>query len=86
MRLLLPQGFWHHKNFLTFWTGETLSASGSQVTAFILPVPAVLALHTTVIQMGILSFFVFAPPNSHYLPGNVPGLFSFASKKGLSLL
>jgi MFS family permease len=61
MRFFLPQGLWHHKDFLKFWTGETISAFGSQVTAFALPIVAALTLHATAIQMGVLSFFAFVP-------------------------
>lgn len=61
MRFSLPQGLWHHKDFLKFWIGETVSAFGSQVTAFALPITAALTLHATAIQMGLLSFFAFAP-------------------------
>lgn len=61
MRLLLPHGLWHHQDFLKFWTGETISAFGSQVTAFALPLAAALTLHATAIQMGVLSFLAFAP-------------------------
>jgi hypothetical protein len=55
------QGLWHHKDFLKFWLGETISAFGSQVTAFALPITAVLTLQATPIQMGLLSFLAFAP-------------------------
>jgi hypothetical protein len=60
MRFFLPQGLWHYKDFLKFWTGETISAFGSQVTAFALPITAALTLHATAIQMGTLSFLAFA--------------------------
>jgi len=55
------QSLWHHKDFLKLWTGETISAFGSQITAFALPLTAVLMLGATPVQMGILSFLAFAP-------------------------
>jgi MFS family permease len=61
MRFFSLQGLWHHKDFLKFWTGETISAFGSQVTAFALPLTAALTLQATAIQMGLLSFLAFAP-------------------------
>lgn len=61
MRFFLPQGLWHHKDFLKFWTGETINAFGSHVTVFALPITAVFTLHATAIQMGVLSFLAFAP-------------------------
>ncbi|HEY4387984.1 MAG TPA: MFS transporter, partial [Ktedonobacteraceae bacterium] len=61
MCFFLPQGLWHHKDFLKFWMGETISAFGSQVSAFALPMTAALTLHATAIQMGVLSFLAFVP-------------------------
>jgi MFS family permease len=61
MRFFLPKGLWHHKDFLKFWTGETINAFGSQVTAFALPMTAVFTLHATAIQVGVLSFLAFVP-------------------------
>src|SRR5258708_20190342 len=61
MRFFSLQGLWHHKDFLKFWIGETISAFGSQVTAFALPMTAALTLQATAIQMGLLSFLAFAP-------------------------
>lgn len=61
MRFFSRQGLWHHKDFLKFWLGETISAFGSQVTAFALPITAALTLQATPIQMGLLSFLAFAP-------------------------
>jgi MFS family permease len=55
------QNLWRHKDFLKLWTGETISAFGSQITAFALPLTAVLVLGATPVQMGILSFLAFAP-------------------------
>jgi MFS family permease len=61
MSFFSRQGLWYHKDFLKFWLGETISAFGSQVTAFALPITAALTLHATPIQMGLLSFLAFAP-------------------------
>jgi MFS family permease len=41
--------------FLLFWTGQTISAFGSQITALALPLTAVLTLGATPVQMGLLS-------------------------------
>jgi MFS family permease len=61
MRFFSRQSLWHHKDFRKFWLGETISTFGSQVTAFALPITAVLTLQATPIQMGLLSFLAFAP-------------------------
>jgi MFS family permease len=55
------QNLWGHKDFLKLWTGETISEFGSQITAFALPLTAVLLLGATPVQMGILSFLAFSP-------------------------
>jgi MFS family permease len=52
---------WRHPDFLRFWTGETLSLFGSQVTVLALPLTAVLTLRATPVQMGVLDAALFAP-------------------------
>jgi MFS family permease len=61
MHVPASRSLWRHKDFLKLWTGETISAFGSQITAFALPLMAVLLLGATPVQMGILSFLAFAP-------------------------
>ncbi|MGH2585388.1 MAG: MFS transporter [Dehalococcoidia bacterium] len=41
--------------FLLFWTGQTISAFGTQITALALPLTAVLTLGASPVQMGLLS-------------------------------
>ena len=41
--------------FFRLWTAESVSMTGSQLTAFALPLVAVLTLHAAVWQMGLLS-------------------------------
>jgi MFS family permease len=52
-RLRLP-GLWGQLNFLKLWAGSTVSLFGSQITFLALPFTAVLVLHATVTQMGLL--------------------------------
>jgi len=47
--------------FRTLWLGQTISMMGSQVTTYALPLLAVLTLHTTPSQMGVLRALAFAP-------------------------
>lgn len=54
-------GLWRHRNFRTLWAGETVSLFGSQITVLALPLTAVLTLHATPAQMGVLSALQFAP-------------------------
>jgi len=46
---------------MTFWTGETISLFGSQVTALALPLTAILVLDATPWQVGVISASGFAP-------------------------
>jgi MFS family permease len=48
-------GLWHHPDFLKFWTGQTISLFGSQISILALPLTAVLILKATAFQMGILT-------------------------------
>ena len=54
-------GLWHHRAFLLFWSGETVSLFGTQVTLLALPLTAVLALHATATQLGLIRFVEAAP-------------------------
>lgn len=48
------RGLWHNFNFLCLWTGETISMIGSAVTQLALPLTAIVLLHATPWQMGML--------------------------------
>jgi MFS family permease len=54
-------GLWRNANFLKLWAGQTVSLFGSQVTALALPLAAILTLHATPAQVGILRAAEFAP-------------------------
>ena len=47
-------GIWRHDNFLKLWTGTTISALGSEITALAIPLIAALTLHASPMQMGLL--------------------------------
>jgi MFS family permease len=47
-------GLWHHPDFLKFWAGQTVSMVGSRVTVLALPLTAILTLHASPVQIGIL--------------------------------
>lgn len=65
LRALRRRGeLWHNRDFLRFWTGESISFVGSEVTRLALPLTAVLILHATPGQMGLLAAL-----------GNLPFLF-----------
>jgi MFS family permease len=62
-------GLWRHRDFLLLWTGQTVSLVGSEVTLLALPLTAVLALHASAFQMGVLRAL-------QYLPALLIGLFA----------
>jgi MFS family permease len=46
---------WRHRDFMRLWAGETVSVFGSMVTYLALPLAAVLTLHASPFEMGVLS-------------------------------
>jgi MFS family permease len=49
-----PRSLWHDRNFLTLWTGQTLSEFGAQISMLGIPVLAVVLLEATAFQVGVL--------------------------------
>ncbi|HEX5156103.1 MAG TPA: MFS transporter [Ktedonobacterales bacterium] len=47
---------WGHRAFMLFWSGETVSLFGTQVTLLALPLTAVLTLNATASQLGFIRF------------------------------
>ena len=47
-------GLWRRPDFLKLWAGQSVSLFGSQVTLLALPLTAVLTLHASPLQMGLL--------------------------------
>jgi predicted MFS family arabinose efflux permease len=46
---------WRHADFLKLWTGQTISVVGSEVTNIALPTIAILQLHATAAEVGLLA-------------------------------
>ncbi len=64
MRLTLRLRFseiWRQPQFRRFWTGESISMVGSSVTDFALPLVAVITLHASPGQMGVMRALGGAP-------------------------
>ena len=51
---LTPVSLWRHGDFMKLWTGQTVSELGSVVTRTALPIVAVVTLHATALEMGLL--------------------------------
>jgi MFS family permease len=56
-----PTSLWRDRDFLLFWTGESVSGFGSQITLFALPVAAVVVLHASGGQLGLLKALFTVP-------------------------
>ena len=59
---------WRHGDFLLLWGGQAISQVGSQVTILALPLVAIVALHASTLQVGLLS----ATTTSAYLLVSLP--------------
>jgi MFS family permease len=57
----LLAGLWRHRPFVTFWSAATISLFGSQITLLALPLTAVLILHASAGQMGLLTALEMLP-------------------------
>src|SRR3954454_13553879 len=56
-----PPSLWHHRDFMKFWTGESLSLLGAQVTALALPLAAIDAFDASDELVGLLRFLELVP-------------------------
>lgn len=48
-------GLWHHLDFRRLWIGETVSQFGTQISQLALPLVAILVLHATTFEVGLLT-------------------------------
>ncbi|SCG34856.1 MFS transporter [Micromonospora rifamycinica] len=58
---VVRRSLWHNRDFVTFWSGETLSLFGTQITVLALPLTAVITLDAQPEQLGILRFLQMVP-------------------------
>src|SRR5689334_7119522 len=49
------RSLWRHRDFMLLWTGQAVSEIGSAVTIVALPLVAVVLLHASPFQVGLLS-------------------------------
>jgi MFS family permease len=51
----LRGGLWHHLDFRRLWIGETVSQFGTQITFLALPLVAILIVHASTFEVGLLT-------------------------------
>lgn len=54
-------GLWRHRDFLTYWFGQTVSRSGVQVAELALPLTAISLFDASAQQLGVINAVAFAP-------------------------
>jgi MFS family permease len=64
-------GLWRHPDFLKLWAGETVSVFGSNVGAIALSFTAVITLHASPLQMGLL---LVTEQSAGFLAGPLAGV------------
>ncbi len=50
-------GLWHHLDFRRLWIGETVSQFGTMVSQLALPLVAILVVHASTFEVGLLTTF-----------------------------
>ena len=59
------------RTFLRFWAGQTVSVFGDQVSALAIPLTAVLVLHASAFEVGLLTSMAWLPHLFFSLPAGV---------------
>src|SRR3984885_304411 len=52
-----PAGLWHHLSFRRLWIGESVSQLGTMVSQLALPLVAILVVHASTFEVGLLTAF-----------------------------
>lgn len=66
-----PSGLWRHGDFLRLWSGQTASMLGDHVTSLALPTIAILQLHASAWDLGVLTSLAALPYPILALPAGV---------------
>jgi MFS family permease len=66
-----PQPLTRQPAFVRFWAGQTISVFGDQISALAIPLTAVLALHASALEVGILTALAWLPHLLFSLPAGV---------------
>src|SRR4029453_13992406 len=57
--------------FLRYWAGQTISVFGDQISALAIPLTAILVLHASALEVGILTALAWLPHLLFSLPAGV---------------
>src|ERR1700738_3349429 len=52
---------WRNADFMRLWVGQTISEAGTQVSALAVPTVAILLLHASPFEVGLLTALEFLP-------------------------
>ncbi|MDQ2935398.1 MAG: hypothetical protein M3R49_10570 [Chloroflexota bacterium] len=52
---------WRHPDFMKLWSAQTISLLGDEMTGLAVPLIAILILHATAFEMGVLGTLLFLP-------------------------
>jgi MFS family permease len=59
LKRLFAGRLWRHPDFLLLWSGQTISQAGSQVSQLAIPTVAILVLHASAFEVGLLTSLEF---------------------------
>jgi MFS family permease len=66
-----PQPLTRQPLFVRFWIGQSISVFGDQISALAIPLTAILALHASALEVGILTAMAWLPHLLFSLPAGV---------------
>jgi MFS family permease len=52
---------WRHRDFMKLWSAQTISLLGDEMTGLAVPLIAILILHASAFEMGVLGTLLFLP-------------------------
>src|SRR6266513_6119434 len=72
MRSRWPRaGLWRHGDFLRFWSAQTISQFGTEISLLALPFVAIKVLHATAFEVALLGTLDYLPFILFALPAGV---------------
>ena len=66
-----PSGLWRHGDFMRLWSGQSASMLGDHITSLALPTIAILLMHASAFDLGVLTSLAALPYLLVALPAGV---------------